>query len=158
MEKVAERYSLPVYVHRPALVRPDPTVTQEELFAESMRITRVLRLHVADDSISGHIDLLKLDDRGIALDSAIVGSTVDGHKKPLVRYIHHMSDARIEMGSWRKYFDEHASEDEDRKLYQTEVAVEWVGKAKMVGFPYMLAAENFNIAGSSSSVPIVQRM
>jgi len=39
----------------------------------------------------------------------------------------------------------------------TEVAVEWIDKAKMVGFPFMLAAQNFNIAGSSSSVAIVQR-
>lgn len=162
LEKVAARDGLPVYFHRPAPVSPNPTVTQEELFAELMRVTRLLRLHVADDSISGHVDLLRLDDLGAKLDAAIVESTSTGTadgERELVRYVHHMSDARVEMGSWRRYFDEHAasSRGEDRALYQTEVAVEWVGKAKLVGFPYMLAAQNFNIAGSSSSVPIVQR-
>lgn len=157
LEKVADRHGLPVFFHRPAPVRPDPTVTQDELFAEFMRINHVLRLRVAEDSISGHIDLLKLDDLGAALDAAIVESTVHGEDKPLVRYIHHMSDARIEMSSWKKYSNEYADQDEDHKLYQTEGAIEWITKAKMVGFPYMLAAQNFNVAGSSSSVPIVQR-
>lgn len=82
-----------------------------------MCIICVLWFYVVDDSISGYIDLFKLDDCGIVFDLVIVGSIVDGYKKLFVCYIYYMLDVWIEMGLWCKYFDEYVFEDEDWKFY-----------------------------------------
>ena len=174
LENVARRHRVPVYLHRPAPVGPEPRISQEEVFTEFLRVVRVLKLHVGDESIKGHIDLIVLKDLARKLDEALVGSVTasattrgandntvgkaEGDEGELVRYIHHHSDIRIQMGTWRAFMDSHQNDPgEDIGRYRTEHAVEWVGKAKDVGFPFMLAAQDFDMSGVMSALPIIQR-
>ncbi|KKK24446.1 hypothetical protein ARAM_006066 [Aspergillus rambellii] len=158
LEKAAARFGIPMYFHRPAPVGAVQRVATETVFAEFLRVVRALRLHVTRDSIRGYIDLIVLGDLAAVLRDQLIdsASTSSSSSSPPVHYIHHRSDVRVHMGQWKAYMDQHNT-DLTLDMVETEHAVEWVGRAKKIGFPYMLAAQNFDMAGVMSTLPIVQR-
>ncbi|RAK98120.1 putative hybrid PKS/NRPS enzyme EqiS-like protein [Aspergillus ibericus CBS 121593] len=154
LENASHAFSIPVYFHRPAPVGPVQTISTTTVFAEFLRVVRTLRLHVTRESIKGHIDLIVLEDLARKLRDHLITSTME--EGVTVRYHHHHSDVRVQMGEWKAYMDEYNT-GLTLDMVETEHAVEWVGRAKKVGFPYMLAAQNFDMAGVMSELPIVQR-
>ncbi|KAL2819623.1 lovastatin nonaketide synthase [Aspergillus cavernicola] len=154
-ENASSQFNLPVYIHRPAPVGQVQRLSKETVFAEFMRVARELRLHIPRDSIRGDIDLLDLTQLSGVLRDSIIGSTAEGGDSPLVRYIHHHADMKLHLNEWDAYVDEHRAELEIDML-ETQNATEWIGRAKRIGFPYMLAAQNFDLTGDST-LPIVQR-
>ncbi|KAL4757023.1 uncharacterized protein BDW70DRAFT_171762 [Aspergillus foveolatus] len=156
LENANGKFSIPVYFHRPGPIPPDgkQTVDQDTVFGEFLRVVRELRMHVTRESIKGHIDLIVLDELALALRDQLISSVEDSNS--VGRFLHHYSNARVQMGEWKAYMDKHNTT-LTLDMVEFEHAVEWVGRAKKIGFPYMLAAQDFDMSGVMSSLPIIQR-
>jgi hybrid polyketide synthase/nonribosomal peptide synthetase ACE1 len=156
LENAHTAFHIPIYFHRPGPIPPDgtQTVPQDVVFAEFLRVVRELRMHVTRESIKGHIDLIVLDELALALRDQLIASVAD--PESVARYLHHYSHARVQMGEWKAYMDQHNTT-LTVDMVEFEHAVEWVGRAKKIGFPYMLAAQDFDMSGVMSSLPIIQR-
>ncbi|KAL3474076.1 lovastatin nonaketide synthase [Aspergillus californicus] len=153
LENASSKYGFTVYIHRPGPVGQVQRVAKETVFAEFMRVAQELRLHIPRDSIKGEIDLLDLSPLSEVLRDLIIGSTQE--ESGLVRYIHHAADIKLQLSEWDTYVDEHR-EELNMDMLETQNATEWIARAKRIGFPYMLSAQNFDLTGGSS-LPITQR-
>ncbi|PLB53452.1 lovastatin nonaketide synthase [Aspergillus steynii IBT 23096] len=156
LENASSMYGLPVYIHRPAPVGQQPErLSKAVVFSEFMRFAQALRLNIPRNSIRGTIDLLDVARLAGALLDSMIGSTEERDGPDLVRYIHHYADMKLHLDEWQAYVDEHVEELEIDES-ETHNATEWIAKAKEIGFPYLLAAQNFDLTGESA-LPITQR-
>ncbi|KAK1140467.1 putative Hybrid PKS-NRPS biosynthetic cluster [Aspergillus melleus] len=155
LENASSIYNFPVYVHRPAPVGQVERLSKTTVFAEFMVFAQALRLNIPRNSIQGSIDLLDLSRLAEDLLESLIRSTDDKDYSNLVRYIHHRADMKLHLGEWQEYVDGHLAE-LDIDETETHNATQWIAKAKEIGFPYMLAAQNFDMTGESA-LPITQR-
>ncbi|KAJ6128292.1 lovastatin nonaketide synthase [Penicillium samsonianum] len=142
-------------------VQQQGRLSKDTVFAEFMRVAHELRVHIPKGNIKGEIDLLELTGLADVLSDCIIRSTgkepehADG-RSALVRYLNHHADMKLQLDEWEAYFVEHQDELSQVEMTETLNATEWIGRAKKIGFPYMLLAQNFDLTGESS-LPIVQR-
>ncbi|KAL5357558.1 putative hybrid PKS/NRPS enzyme EqiS-like protein, partial [Aspergillus floccosus] len=162
-ENASSSYGLPIYIHRPAPVRKqisqvdEGNLFKETVFAELMRVAQELRLHVPKGSIKGEIDLLDLRGLSGVLSDVIIRSTREEDRYPSVRYIHHHADMKLHLDEWESYAEEHQDELPPVEMMEMHNATEWIARAKRIGFPFMLSAQNFDLSGGGSRLPILQR-
>ncbi|KAH1492661.1 hypothetical protein KXX52_004018 [Aspergillus fumigatus] len=163
-ENASSCYGLPIYIHRPAPVRQQRLQTdegrlpKEAVLAEFMRVAQELQLHIPKGSIKGEIDLLDLTRLSGVLSDAVIKSTQEGEgRSASVRYIHHHADMKLHLDDWESYAEEHQDKLPPVNMMETHNATEWIARTKRIGFPYMLSAQNFDLSGGSSRLPILQR-
>ncbi|KAJ5427409.1 lovastatin nonaketide synthase [Penicillium cf. griseofulvum] len=164
-ENASSQFGLPIYIHRPGPVREqvqqEGRLSKDTVFAEFMRIAQELQMNIPKGGIKGEIDLLELTGLAGVLSNCIIRSTgqepqdTDGGLA-LVRYLNHHADMKLPLDEWEAYFEEHQAELPQVTTTETHHATEWIGRAKKIGFPYMLSAQNFDLTGESR-LPIVQR-
>jgi hybrid polyketide synthase/nonribosomal peptide synthetase ACE1 len=164
-ENASRHFGLPIYIHRPGPVREQSQqqsrLSKDIVFAQFMRVAQELRLHIPKGSIKGEIDLLELTGLSDVLNDCIIRSTNQEPedtcgRSALVRYLNHHADMKLLLDEWEAYAEEHQGELPQIDMMETHNATEWIARAKRIGFPYMLSAQNFNLMGESR-LPIVQR-
>jgi hypothetical protein len=79
-----------------------------------------------------------------------------GRHAAISRYLNHRADMKLQLDEWEAYAEENQGELPQIDMMETHNATEWIARAKRIGFPYMLSAQNFNLMGESR-LPIVQR-
>ncbi|KAK1141035.1 putative Hybrid PKS-NRPS biosynthetic cluster [Aspergillus melleus] len=154
LETTADRFGIPVYIHRPMPTISDNHAAHQKALAELRRITHDQHILVSAENISGHIDLFQVDQLAEKIVQAMFGKPatiaalgVDGvlnsrdQYRPL-SYINYQSPIRLTTDDLGSIWDGRAGSSSDTT---TLTGPEWIGAVKAAGFPYIVSSQDLQI-------------
>jgi hybrid polyketide synthase/nonribosomal peptide synthetase ACE1 len=137
LEKASEKLGLPIYIHRTIPGTNDTAdIIPESLLAEFSTMATLLDSLPASDGWTGHFDLMSVEAVGHAILKEAIG--VSPQADLLFNLRHHQSSFRVSTQKLSAYLEDKYG----KQILERIPAPKWVGKAKGVGFNYLISSQN----------------